>query len=83
MSRHDPKVRLLHMRDYTQDAMSMVEGETRANLDTDNKLRLALTRLVELVGEAASHLPEETPSATPRNTMAGGYRDAQPLDTRL
>ena len=28
MSRHDPKVRLLHMRDYVHDAMAMFEGET-------------------------------------------------------
>ena len=33
----------MHMRDYAQDAMAMVEGETRADLGTDNKLRLALT----------------------------------------
>ncbi|MEA3239476.1 MAG: DUF86 domain-containing protein [Candidatus Bipolaricaulota bacterium] len=83
MSRHDPKVRLLHMRDYAQDAMAMVEGETRADLDTDNKLRLALTRLVELVGEAASCLPEELRAKHPeipwpevigmRNRLIHGY----------
>jgi len=56
---HDPKLRLLHVRDYAQDAMSMVEGETRPDLGTDNKLLLALTRPVELVGGAASRLPEE------------------------
>jgi uncharacterized protein with HEPN domain len=35
----------------------MVEGQTREDLDSDEKLRLALTHLVELVGEAASQVP--------------------------
>jgi len=37
----------------------MVEDETRAYLDTDNKFQLALTRLEKLVGEVASGWPEE------------------------
>lgn len=57
MSRRDPRVRLLHMRDYAQKALAMVEGQTRQDLDSDEKLRLALTHLVELVGEAASQVP--------------------------
>jgi hypothetical protein len=38
MSRRDPKARLLHMRDYAQKAVAMVEGQTRASLDSDEKL---------------------------------------------
>lgn len=57
MSRRDPTVRLLHTRDYARKAIAMVEGQTRADLDQDEKLRLALTHLVELVGEAASQVP--------------------------
>ena len=65
MSRRDPKVRLLHMRDYAQKAVAMVEGQTRASLDSDEKLRLALTHLVELVGEAAGHVPTEIQAQYP------------------
>jgi uncharacterized protein with HEPN domain len=65
MSRRDPKARLLHMRDYAQRAVAMVEGQTRASLDSDEKLRLALTHLVELVGEAAGHVPAEIQAQYP------------------
>ena len=43
MSRHDPMVRLLHMREYARKAVEMVKGQTRDALDADEKLRLALT----------------------------------------
>jgi uncharacterized protein with HEPN domain len=56
MSRRDPKVRLLHMRDDARKALSMVEGQTRSDLDSDEKLRFAVTHLVELIGEAASQV---------------------------
>lgn len=83
MTRHDPKVRLLHMRDYAQKAVSMAQDQTRADLDNDEKLRLALTRLVELVGEAATHVAAETQAKFPqipwpqvigmRNRLIHGY----------
>jgi len=65
MSRRDPKVRLLHMRDYAQKAVDMIEGLPREALDDDEKLQLALTHLVELVGEAANHVPSEIQAQHP------------------
>lgn len=65
MSRRDPKMRLLHMRDYAQKAVAMVEGQTRDDLDGDEKLRLALTHLVELIGEAARQVPAEVQARYP------------------
>jgi len=65
MPRHDPGVRLLHMRDYARKALQMIEGPTHNDLDSDEKLRLALTHLVELIGEAASHVPVEIQSQYP------------------
>lgn len=65
MPRRDPKVRLLHMRDYAQKAVAMIEGQTRTDLDRDEKLRLALTHLVQLVGEAASKVPVGVQSQYP------------------
>ncbi len=44
----------------------MVEGQIRGDLDGDEKLRLALTHLVELVGEAASQVPAETRAQYPK-----------------
>lgn len=60
MSRHDPRTRLLHMRDFVRKALQLTQGKSRADLENDEVLRLALTRLVELLGEAASHVPPET-----------------------
>ena len=56
MTRHDDDVRLMHMRDYARKAVGMICGLTRHDLDEDEKLHLALTRLVEIVGEAATHV---------------------------
>ncbi len=57
MSKNDPFVRLHHMLDYAQEAVSMVRDKTAAELSKDRQLALALTRLVELIGEAASQVP--------------------------
>ena len=65
MPRRDPKVRLLHMRDYAQKAVAMIESQTREDLDRDEKLQLALTHLVELVGEAANHVAPELQARYP------------------
>ena len=40
MSKRDPTVRLLHMRDYAQKAVDMVQGQIRTDLDTDEKLMI-------------------------------------------
>jgi len=42
-----------------------VPGRTREDLDTDDMLRLALTKLVEIIGEAAKHLGPETRRRSP------------------
>jgi len=42
------------MLDYAREVAEMVAGRTRSELDTDRMLQLALTRLVEVIGEAAA-----------------------------
>lgn len=37
----------------------MVAGKTRQDLDIDRKMNLALVRLLEVVGEAASRMPAD------------------------
>lgn len=59
MPQRDPMVRLLHMRDYARKAIEMAKGRERKHLDEDEMFQLALTRLVELIGEAASHVAQE------------------------
>lgn len=54
MTQHDDTVRLLHMLDYSRKAVAMLQGRAREDLDTDEMLSLALTRAVEIIGEAAA-----------------------------
>ncbi len=59
MSRHESAVRLLHMLEHSREALAMIQGKTRSDLDTNRTLNLALVRLLEIVGEAASRIPKE------------------------
>jgi len=58
MSRHDPGVYLLQMRDHAREAVDLAKGHTRADLDRVRMLNLSLVRLCEVIGEAAVRVPE-------------------------
>ena len=83
MSKREPKVRLLHMRDFARKAISLIENKSKADLIEEEVLRLAVTHLVELVGEAASQIPREIQEEYPqipwpkiigmRNRLIHGY----------
>ena len=66
MTQRDPKVRLLHMRDYTRKAIDIAKDRERKDLDDDEMFQLALTRLVEMIGEAASQFPSENRARYPQ-----------------
>jgi len=76
-------VRVHHMLDHSREAVEMTQGRTRADLDRDRLLNLALVRLVEVIGEAASRVPEAFRSRHPqvpwrqtvgmRNRLIHGY----------
>lgn len=55
----EDEVRIRHLIDAARTAAHFVEGRERPDLDTNEMLRLALTKLVEIVGEAAKQV---TPS---------------------
>lgn len=52
--REDDFIRLRHMLDAARHAVEFARGRRRADLDRDPMLVLALVKLVEIVGEAAS-----------------------------
>lgn len=60
MSRHEDRVRLLHMRDHGREAIAMMEHRSRADLDADRQLNLAVVRLLEIIGEAAARVTGAT-----------------------
>jgi len=65
MSRHDPIQSLKDMRDHAVEALQFLKGKTRADLEADRLLSLAIVRLLEIVGEAARRVPTEERSKWP------------------
>ena len=83
MPRRDPVILYQHMLDHAQEAVGLVQGKTRADLDTDRLLNLALVRLLEIIGEAAHRIPADEQAHHPeipwtqvislRNRLIHGY----------
>ena len=62
----DDRIRLQHMRDAAEAARRFCGGRTRPDLDSDDMLRFALTRAVQIIGEAASKVSHEARAETSR-----------------
>jgi len=60
--RKDDVVRLRHMLDAAEEAMGFAQGCKRRDLDQDRKLTLALVKDIEIIGEAAYQISDETRS---------------------
>ena len=56
MSQRSDQVSLRHMLDYSRKALAMTEGRVREDLASDEVLCLALTRVVEIIEEAATRV---------------------------
>ena len=77
--------RLGHMLEAAEKAVAFARNRTRADLDSDEQLTLALTRLLEIVGEAATAVTESVRDNNPqlpwraiigtRNRLIHGYFD--------
>ena len=73
------------MRDAASTALLFAAGRSREDLESDLMLQFALIRALEIVGEAANRLTEETRSTHPeipwanivgmRNRLVHGYFD--------
>jgi uncharacterized protein with HEPN domain len=58
-------VRLRHMVEALETVQRLVAGRDRIDLNSDEMLRLALTRAIEIVGEAAGKVSEATQAQAP------------------
>lgn len=65
MTRRDDGLRLRHMLEHAREAVELAEGRTRQDLNEDRLLQLGLTRLVEIIGEAAYKVSAETRAGHP------------------
>lgn len=61
----DDKVRVQHLVEAASKAISYAAGRSRSDLDDDELLRLALTKLVEIAGEAAKHVSSDLRESHP------------------
>ena len=59
------RLRLLDMRDAAEKARRIASGRTRADIDNNEMLELALVKAVEIIGEAANHVSAETRALAP------------------
>ncbi|MFH0988937.1 MAG: HepT-like ribonuclease domain-containing protein [bacterium] len=58
-NRKSDTIRIRHMADAARKAVLFTQTKSRIDLDTDEQLALALVRLIEIIGEAASKVTEE------------------------
>ena len=63
MLSHEDLIRLSHMRDAAREASSFVAGKSRFDLSHDRQLTLALVKSIEIVGEAAAKITDESKQA--------------------
>lgn len=85
MNVEQDRLGLTHMRDAAQKIAQFTAGVSLADFKSDEKLQLAVVRLLEIVGEAASGLSEGLKEGHPeipwsqitatRNRLIHGYFD--------
>ena len=83
MSRHDDRISIADMLNHAKEAVNLLGETSREQLEDDRTLQLALTRLVEIVGEAANRVSKTTQDDHPeipwrkivgmRNRLIHGY----------
>lgn len=79
----DDVIYLKDMLDHAREALDMIRGKEIEDLGRERMLELALTRLVEIIGEAAGRVSQEERDKHPeipwhevigmRNRLAHGY----------
>ena len=83
MTQHKDMIRLQHMLDHAKEAVALIAGKDKAELQHDRVLELALIRLVEIVGEASAKVSSTTPKKISFDTLAPDHWHAQPVNSRL
>jgi uncharacterized protein with HEPN domain len=83
MSTRDDTISMKDMLDHAREAVTLLRDMSRESFQEQRVLQLALTRLVEIVGEAANRISDATRQAHPdvpwpqiigmRNRLIHGY----------
>ena len=85
MSRRDDRISLLDMLNHAEEAVAFLGEASLNDLAKDRVMELAIRKLVEIVGEAANRVSEETQECHQeipwpqivgmRNRLVHGYDD--------
>ena len=85
MNAEQDQLRLRHMRDAAEKIVAFTKGLAPVDFQADEKLQLAVIRLLEIAGEAANGLSDELRDEHPeipwsqitatRNRLIHGYFD--------
>jgi len=62
----DDRVRLMHIADALRNAIRFIERRSREDLEKDAMLAFAVTHALQIVGEAASKISQETRDQNPQ-----------------
>ena len=83
MTRHDDRISLDDMLSHCREAVELLGDSSREELGRNRVIQLALTRLVEIVGEAANRVSQAARQKNPeiawpqiigmRNRLIHGY----------
>ncbi|MBN2541634.1 DUF86 domain-containing protein [bacterium] len=83
MSKHDDGSSLRDMLNYAKEAIELLGDTSREDFGRNRMMQLALTRLVEVLGESTNRVSYETQQKTPeipwlqivgmRNRLIHGY----------
>jgi uncharacterized protein with HEPN domain len=76
----DDEIRVRHLVEAASKAVSYAAGRRR---DDDEMLRLALTKLVEIVGEVAKHISHDLRESHPGGAVVSGGTNAGPARSPL
>ncbi len=63
--RKEDEIRLRHMYDSMCEAIAFVEGKIRGDLDNERMMVLALVKELEIIGEAAVKVSQDTKTRYP------------------
>ena len=59
-------IRLRHMLDAAEEALSFLDGRTFADLHRDRMFLLAVVKEIEIIGEAATRISDESRKTLPQ-----------------
>lgn len=65
MSEHDDRLPMHQMLENAREAVEMIRGRSRSELDTNRLLQHALVHVVQVVGEAATRVSRAGQTAHP------------------